>query len=452
MRRTLSCAALSCAVGLINAKALRRSDNSARWIPAEETQLGFMNPLYGPPMPTAAPEVSHTVTALEARGTDDNTCGYVSNVPASSLWCATTASCSYNTIYSNMGCCVGTACLFATRCYDRTDSLSFTTNNGRTLYCDEEEYPYCTTLIYRDSIFTGYTLLHCGKRTGTGDIYFTLNTASRTSTASDIDSTTDDISSTSTTSESSTGFTSTLPTSGLFSPSGTTPSSSASSTADPDDDNDPPVGAIVGGVVGGVAAIGLVLLGVWAVMRQRNKLKNAVATYQPSGPGGGDGGPPQYTPHMSQMSSQPYPGMSGVVAAAAAAGGGGGGGGGGFDPRASMVKPNSGSPHTASYGPSYDQTSIAVSAVPHGSPPPPSALASSGAYTGTPSPPPQGQQQQQQQGYGNVPPSGPPATTQAGEFIPGHHPSYHGVYAVNQSGPVELPLVRGDGELRELQG
>lgn len=81
MRRTLSCAALSCAVGLINAKALRRSDNSARWIPAEETQLGFMNPLYGPPMPTAAPEVSHTVTALEARGTDDNTCGYVSNVP-----------------------------------------------------------------------------------------------------------------------------------------------------------------------------------------------------------------------------------------------------------------------------------------------------------------------------------------------------------------------------------
>ncbi|KAL2169856.1 hypothetical protein VTG60DRAFT_5534 [Thermothelomyces hinnuleus] len=435
MKRTLGCAALSCAVGLIDAKALKWSDDGPRWVPAQETQLGFMGALdINPPMPTAAPETSRLKKALEARGATDNTCGFVSGVFTASLWCSTTASCVYNSINSHIGCCDEeelSDCLIPTVCYDYTDSKRYSTNNGLTRWCGNSSYPHCTTYIYQDRVFTGYTLLGCAVAAGTGKVWYTALDTSSTSSSS--------------TSESSTTFFYTSSTS-PSSDSSTSTSSSTSTTTPPvppDPDPDTPVGAIVGGVVGGLGAIALIILVVWALLRQRNKQKNAAAAagviHPPPAPPAG-GGPPHHDPHMSQMPPQAYYGAGGAAA-------------GGFDPRASIAQSNGGTT-SAPYGPSaYDQKT-ATGSSPPGSPPPPSSFGNYDAHHSTPSPPPQGQQQQYgQHGYGNVSPSAVSPATQAGGFFPQQqqHPQ---AYGADQQGPapVELPVTRGDGELRELQG
>ncbi|KAL2179157.1 uncharacterized protein P884DRAFT_298284 [Thermothelomyces heterothallicus CBS 202.75] len=437
MKRALGCAALSCAVGLIDAKALKWSDDGPRWVPAQETQLGFMGALdINPPMPTAAPETPRLRKALEARGATDNTCGFVSGVFTASLWCSTTASCVYNSINSHIGCCDEreiSDCLIPTVCYDYTDSTRYSTNNGLTRWCGDSSYPHCTTYIYQDRVFTGYTLLGCAVAAGTGKVWYTALDTSSTSSSSTSESSTTTFSDTSSTSTSSDSSTST--------------SSSSSSTTPPvppNPDRGTPVGAIVGGVVGGLGAIALIILVVWALLRQRNKQKNAAAAagviHPPPAPPAG-GGPPHHDPHMSQMPPQAYYGAGGAAA-------------GGFDPRASIAQSNGGTT-SAQYGPSaYDQKT-ATGSSPPGSPPPPSSFGNYDAHHSTPSPPPQGQQQQYgQHGYGNVLPSAASSATQAGGFFPQQQQQHPQAYAADQQGPapVELPVTRGDGELRELQG
>jgi hypothetical protein len=79
MRKALGCAALSCVLRLADAKALKWSDDGPRWLPARATLLGFMPSLGGMemPSPTPPPAPVHTKRRLEARASDDNTCGYV---------------------------------------------------------------------------------------------------------------------------------------------------------------------------------------------------------------------------------------------------------------------------------------------------------------------------------------------------------------------------------------
>jgi hypothetical protein len=84
MRKAVGCAALSCALGLAEAKALKWRDNDPKWVPAQET-LGFMPSIGLPvatpaPTPTPAPQPNQVRGVLEARASDDNTCGYVDGI------------------------------------------------------------------------------------------------------------------------------------------------------------------------------------------------------------------------------------------------------------------------------------------------------------------------------------------------------------------------------------
>ncbi len=154
MKKALGCTALSCALGLVDSKVLRWSDDGSRWTPAQET-LGFMPSLgMGPPTPTPPPEATKTREALRARDTKQNTCAYVSGSAGNllplrvhnqrstnrfsdyPLTCAPTASCIINTTNSHVGCCDDTTVCskVMTTCYDSTDASLYTTNNGYTVW------------------------------------------------------------------------------------------------------------------------------------------------------------------------------------------------------------------------------------------------------------------------------------------------------------------------------
>jgi hypothetical protein len=78
MRKALGGAALSCALSLVDAKALKWSNNGPRWVPPQETLLGYMPSLgMESPTPTPPPGPSRVRGVLEARNANDNTCGYM---------------------------------------------------------------------------------------------------------------------------------------------------------------------------------------------------------------------------------------------------------------------------------------------------------------------------------------------------------------------------------------
>ncbi|KAK3299267.1 uncharacterized protein B0H64DRAFT_95835 [Chaetomium fimeti] len=460
MRKAIGCAALSCALGLAHAKALKWSeDGHPRWVPPQETPVGYMLELgMSPPMPTPAPKASRVRAVLEARDTDDNTCGYVSGIPTSSLWCANTARCVYNSIHSHIGCCDDTTsnCPIWTTCFDSSERDSYTTNNGRTLWCGNDEYPYCHTHLYQDEALVGYTLLGCAVAAGTGQVWYSSSRETPTPSPS----------------RSPTPITD--PSTFSDDPTRTPdPISSTTSTATPPpvESSSTPVGAIVGGVVGGIGALALIVLGVWWLMRMHDKQKKEAAAaaaaagmaphhqQQQPPPNGGD-------PHMSQLPPQHHqqqPPQGYYVA--------------------SYAKPPAGHgsvAYSTTTAGGYDQATV-VGSSPPGSPP----LSGPGSgyqnVQGTPSPPPQGQGQfggfagfgapqqgqQQQQQFGNVPPGSAvsPGTQVApgGGFQPQQQqqqqqppPGYgvgDGYGGGQQQGyAAELPAQRGDGELRELHG
>ena len=84
MKRAVGYAALSCALGLAESKALKWSDEGGpAWHPAQET-LAYMPSLgvagVEAPTPTPPPHPEETRERLEARDTAKNTCGYVSGI------------------------------------------------------------------------------------------------------------------------------------------------------------------------------------------------------------------------------------------------------------------------------------------------------------------------------------------------------------------------------------
>ncbi|KAK4219443.1 hypothetical protein QBC37DRAFT_135895 [Rhypophila decipiens] len=470
MRNLIGYAALAGALGLGHAKVLKWSPgDEKRWSPPQET-LGFMpalgmNGIAPPQEPQAPAPTSPPVLpagALEGRGVNNNTCGYLNGIGTSSMWCPTSQFCAVNEVNSHVGCCDDTAtnCNVWTTCLKSADASKFTTDNGLTLWCGFTDYPNCLTHIYAGDVAEGYTLLGCGVAQGTDKIYYTAFDES-SSASSSSPSSTDTSATKSESSSSSSTRTGLLGPGATNTPPVTQSSGGGSST---------PLGAIIGGAVGGVAALALIGFGIFFLVRQNNKRKaniapaTAAAAAPPSGPGspGGPGpdpaSPAGTTPAMAQHGHQSYYDPTGAGFAH-------------LDPRASIAKPP--------YG--FDQ---GVS--PPASPPPPGQ--SPGAvYSNTPSPPP-GQPGYPQQGYGQqqagaYSPQGqyPPQTAayaQPGQYSPQQQQQQPGqgfpfaqgqpqqqqlpYQAYNQHQPQqqqqqqqfvhELPTQRGDGEVRELAG
>ncbi|KAK0735495.1 hypothetical protein B0T21DRAFT_367912 [Apiosordaria backusii] len=452
--------------GLAEAKALKwGSDNGPRWEPAKETSgcdhkdfmMGISPTMTSPPEGQKTDEVILRLQGkrqISATGSSSEelkgpTCGYVSGLASIPLYCDITQSCHYNAQLTHIGCCDTSTsnCPVPTRCLDSTDRSLFTTRNGFTLWCGQSEYPHCLTHIYND--LKPYTLMGCGVAAGSDVVYATVLPRTGPSTT--------------TTSSTSTTGTNTN------TPGPTEPPSGGSST---------PIGPIVGGVVGGIAALALIGLGIWLLVKMNKKSKAAAAA---------NNQPPitqvnNLPPPSSHMSfSQPPPSshlsfqtqnqaqhpsnqISEYYAGTAP----------GFnpmDPRASIAKPSFMSTTTGGdTSPGFDN---------HGTPSPPPAFGFQNQQ------PPQGQQQfggyghQQQgsvspstvggqgQGYNNFQNHNP--VTPPNQYNPGQGqqqqfggPPVYNPYGGQQQqqqqqggyvpGRVsELPTERGDGEVRELQ-
>lgn len=195
-----------------------------------------------------------------------------------------------------------------------------------------------------------------------------------------------------------------------------------------------PTGAIVGGVVGGVAALALIGLAIFFLIRRNRKNKQNIAPaagpantgYNQPPPGAGNPPPQGYPPQGPQMQQYPPPGQQGGYPPVA-----------GFAPvdnRQSIQKP----PYA--YDPNMPQHQQPYS--PPSSPPPQSGTPAPGYSpsqgTGQPFSPTESQ-------YSSV--AGYP---QQGQYAPPPQPSYQ-THNPQQAGFAhELPTQRGDGEVREL--
>lgn len=299
----------------------------------------------------------------------------------------------------------------------------------------ESSYPNCIKHQFQDDSFSGYTLWGCAVAKGSDSVYYT---------ATDSGSTTSDSTTAVTTSESTRSSDRSSTTSSIDGGGNSDGDRDGDKDEDDDDDDDDdsgvPVGPVVGGVIGGVAALGLIGLGAFILIRSTKK-KNTQTTPPPNMPGStpGQGPPPgpSDSGYPPQMAHQSYyaPGVAGFTP---------------VDQRNSMAK-------YGSHQPGYDGANIPGSPTPtyqSGPTPPP------GGYN-QPSPPlssPQEYQAAQQQGFQNTPPQG---------FQGGSSPQQgYQTAAYNQGGPypppgqpqqgygfaAELPVTRGDGEVRELSG
>lgn len=443
MKSAYALVALGSVLSGVESKLVRWANDKrdADWRPAQAT-VAVDQLLHGmSPKPTIAPRVPDAAPdhILAKRNTTDNTCAYISGIQASSLYCDSDNACVYDSIAKYIGCCADVSltvsatgtfdpCPIWTTCFDSSQSASFTTDNGKTLYCGQSTYPVCIQHLYQDPRWTGYTLWGCARSQRTDFVYYTPTQLTSTTSSTSSRSTSSSTTSTDDTSSSS--------------------SASPTQSADPSTSTSPvpvahskstPVGAIVGGVVGGVGALALIGLALFFLLRKKKSGGDAAAPAAGGGttPAPGQGPPPPgapvggyYDPNQPQMAQQQqqYGGYGPAGFAPVP-----------VDPRHSIAKPPYAVQQTE-YNPNPNNP---AGFSPPGSPAP--------AYNGAPgqvSPDSTGYGQQpyqagqygQQQQYQN--PSPPPQQAQPY----GAHPQQQQHFAA------ELPTQRGDGEVRELAG
>ncbi|KAL2265009.1 hypothetical protein VTJ83DRAFT_7519 [Remersonia thermophila] len=392
--RSVRWLAASLPVGLASAQAIALEHvNPAAPVrtPAPDIKDAKVAARLAPRILTAAP------VARKLLKRDTNTCGYVNGDPASSLECAhSEAQCLYNTVASAVGCCLSTNCRLITACVPYTSSaLTRTMDRDRTRYCSDPDYPHCAILSYGDTTgsLVGYTIQSCDSVSATYTIYFrpTTRQRSRTSTK-DEDEDEDE-----TTTFGITRPTAPFPTTpaGDATDTTTTPDpnpTSPSSVDEPrnggDDSSPAPVGAIVGGVVGGIAAIALLALAIFFIVRKKKSDQNVM----PAGPPGPPppamaaaippSQPPQppHNPYPPQPAQVPYPPQNPQ---------GGFGGGpdmgpypGFYDPRQSILKPDG----STAYAP-VSPTNSPPPGYPSPVPPPSSGPLGIGVVAPSPPPP-----------------------------------------------------------------
>jgi hypothetical protein len=428
---------------------------AAVWLPAVSAGMGREHAAAGGPIQTPAPKLKDAGVHLTprvltarpaARGLlekrDTNTCGYVDGNSRSNYVCANSeAQCLYNTEASAVGCCLTTDCLIYTACLpfassDATRASDF--DAERTRICSDSDLPACAVFSYADpsGSLSGFTIPTCDTAETTYTMYFTPTGGS--SSTRETSATEDSESSTEAAAEpSSEPSTPSEDDDGNQSPAET----SATAGSDPETSaevSSTPVGPIVGGVIGGVAALGLLGLGIFFLVRRKNKNTaspgmTAAHAGPPGGPGymGGPPGGPHGLPGYGNQA--PPPEMAGMTGA--------------YD-HYSMAKPPASPVHSMHHphqSPPGQMPSPHMNVSPSGSPAPAYPQHMQG---GMGTPPPQQQYHQQQQQPYNMGPTPPPPQNGNGGFVP--YPGPPMPMQQQQHAAVELPTQRGDGQVHEL--
>ncbi|KAI1655770.1 hypothetical protein F4813DRAFT_153413 [Daldinia decipiens] len=312
----------------------------------EPTQASKPNPTFLFPKITLPPSIQELAKRQNGQGQTvligpDNTCGYFDGRPGAVYSCNgpdVTCALVTTSTYGAVACCDGDGCGLRVACIDYMDFVYSSACVGGciqdtyTVKCTRSTAPYCGTVTFSSGIVDYYcdaqsdstpqqlyTTWHgeTDGRTFT-PVVITLDDSAATSpfpsetqTGSGDDNDNDSRSS----SAGSAGATSPVDSEdGGSSNSNSNASSSKSSTN---------VGAIAGGVVGGVAALALIGLGIFFLIRHNNKKKRNITAQPPAAQmqqGAGPGMPPTqpvagaagyqqpYNPHYSQQYAPPPPG------------------------------------------------------------------------------------------------------------------------------------------------
>ncbi|KAK5656601.1 hypothetical protein OQA88_4580 [Cercophora sp. LCS_1] len=294
MRFTLSLAVWASLSTCGTSKAFRRSDFPQQTSPPQVFQFAAA------PEPTAAPQADLVKRQTTLVGLD--TCGYINGIisEASAITCHNTnARCVPDTQSSIMGCCDNTSevnCGFYSTCMDST--MVTGTPSGdyyRTLWCTAGSNTMCRMGLYTDSYFKSYRIYWCHSQPTTFSMSYSppQTVVATTSTPVPTSPTTPSMSVTTVV---------------------LTPTAQASDPV--------PAGAIAGGVVGGIAAIGLIALAFFIVIRRGRKREPenppavtspamyyaATTQYPPSGyEQGSVGKPGSYYPGPSPVGTSPPP-------------------------------------------------------------------------------------------------------------------------------------------------
>ncbi|AEO59434.1 hypothetical protein MYCTH_2307766 [Thermothelomyces thermophilus ATCC 42464] len=398
---------------------------------------------------------------------DTQTCGYVDGNPHSDYICAhPDAQCLYDTRVSAVGCCLTTSCEVYAACLPYASSKATKTyDRERTLYCSNSNLPSCAVFSYGDRTgsIAGYTIHTCDSVSTTYTIFFRATTSSSSSSTTSSSETSQSSAESTAESAESTAESTTSDSSPTATDGGDSPAET-SDGADSDSGSSTPVGPIVGGVIGGVAALALIGLGAFLLIRRKDS-NGPAPVGMAAAPGGPPGGPTGYMggppggPHGASAygppPASPHSAMNAPV----------------YDPYDPLQNPSS---HPGSVHPM--QNIPPMNTPPTGSPPPnyqypqqiyampPPQQQGMGmgigmgmgmGMNGMGTPPPQ------HNGIGTPPPpvgmgAPTPPPPQNGGYMPYPGPQQQQQQQQQQQKlpmqmqPVELPTQRGDGELHEL--
>lgn len=428
------------------APALEPGFSSGKVKTAISTVVRTVAPTWGfAPLPTTGPILREGDVDLKKRQNEPyfgDICGYVSGDAQSPFGCGASSKCRTDTSISVIHCCpatlaAGASCVAITTCLNRSAFSALTTTRAtstnpiplETGWCTSSLYPECVQYVYGSAPISGFTWMECGGqatrqvaqvKATTG---FSLTSSSRSS------------SSTST------------------SPGGTT-TTTVPPTPDPTpaSSNSTPTGAIVGGVVGGLAVIGLVVLGLFYIARRRRAPSPSPGPQQPDvayapvpPPPGPESPPIGYTSgplpeYRGSMFKAPYDTTQPATSPTASPGA----------PYHSTPPPNDGiGPYqtpSPGEGVNYQTTpSPSEGMMQYNMMAPQQGQGMMPAPAGYP-----GQPQYQQPGMGQYQQPGIGHPGQPGMVPPGMQPQ--GQQPVYPEHRYELPIERGDGEIRELPG